>query len=85
MVTWDELTAGGGVEGSATLPSTFATFQSAEITSVACSRSPSKKLSIFFSTPVQIASVVSPTQRHASWSTYRLLISACLHFGVSRQ
>ena len=59
-------TEGDVLKGGATSLSLFATFQSAESIPVVCLRSPSEKLSIFFSTPVRIACAVSPTQQCAS-------------------
>ena len=79
------LTLAEAAEGAPTFPSLLAVFHSAEIVSVACSRSPSTKLSIFLSTLARVASVESVTQAWASCSTYRFLISAYLHPLVNKQ
>ena len=76
---WNGLTAGGVFAGALISRSSYATSHNAESISVACSRSPSTKLSIFLSTLVRVVSVVeSSTHTNASWSMYGPLISSYL-------
>jgi hypothetical protein len=73
------LTAGEAFEGAVMSSSLFTISHNAESVSVTCSRSPSKKSSIFLSTPVRVASVVERSiHTDASWLAYRLLISSYL-------
>jgi len=65
-------------------PSLFTISHNAESTSVACSRSPPTKLSIFASTLIRVLSVVeSSIQRDASLLMYILLNSSYLSPPVS--
>jgi len=75
----------GVLEGASISPSLFTTSHKAESTSVACSRSPSAKLSVFLSKLTRVASVVeSSIQKYASLWTYRHLISSYLRLLLVR-
>jgi hypothetical protein len=77
---WSGLTAGEVFKGDLISPSVFAISHSAQSISVACSRSPSTKLSIFLLTLTRVASVVeSSIHMDASWLANRHLISSYLH------
>ena len=78
------LTAGEVFGGALISSSLFTILHNMESISVACSSSPSAKLSIFLSKLAQVVSVVELfIQTDVSWSLYRLLISSYLPLSVS--